>query len=80
MCQIELFHIVHLEMIDKLKLSFKHMNPLLCSQLQTFFETFLRARSPLQAFDTMKEAISKLLLAAEVFSETSTLGPKIFQR
>ncbi|XP_060270796.1 cadherin-like and PC-esterase domain-containing protein 1 isoform X3 [Ovis aries] len=49
-------------------------------KLQTFFETFLRASSPLQAFDTMKEAISKLLLAAEVFSETSTLGPKIFQR
>ncbi|OWK06827.1 hypothetical protein Celaphus_00012187, partial [Cervus elaphus hippelaphus] len=47
--------------------------------LQTFFETFLRASSPLQAFDNMKEAISKLLLAAEVFSETSTLGPKIFQ-
>ncbi|XP_061270515.1 cadherin-like and PC-esterase domain-containing protein 1 isoform X1 [Bos javanicus] len=49
-------------------------------KLQTFFETFLRASSPLQAFDTMREAISKLLLAAEVFSETSTLGPKIFQR
>ncbi|KAF4020246.1 hypothetical protein G4228_011920 [Cervus hanglu yarkandensis] len=49
-------------------------------KLQTFFETFLRASSPLQAFDNMKEAISKLLLAAEVFSETSTLGPKIFQR
>eukprot|EP00069_Balaena_mysticetus_P016088 bmy_09611T0 len=28
----------------------------------------------------MKEAISKLLLAAEVFSETSTLGPKVFHR
>nr|XP_020761516.1 cadherin-like and PC-esterase domain-containing protein 1 isoform X1 [Odocoileus virginianus texanus] len=49
-------------------------------KLQTFFETFLRASSPLQAFDNMKEAISKLLLAAEVFSETSTLGPKIFHR
>ncbi|XP_053782498.1 cadherin-like and PC-esterase domain-containing protein 1 isoform X2 [Desmodus rotundus] len=48
--------------------------------LQTFFETFLRAGSPLQAFDNMKEAISKLLLAAEVFSETSTLGPKAFNR
>ncbi|XP_037692216.1 cadherin-like and PC-esterase domain-containing protein 1 isoform X2 [Choloepus didactylus] len=49
-------------------------------KLQTFFETFLRASSPLQAFDTMKEAISKLLLAAEVLSETSTLGPKTFNR
>uniref|UniRef100_A0A8D0Y6I0 NXPE C-terminal domain-containing protein n=1 Tax=Sus scrofa TaxID=9823 RepID=A0A8D0Y6I0_PIG len=49
-------------------------------KLQTFFETFLRASSPLRAFDKMKEAISKLLLAAEVFSETSTLGPKAFDR
>ncbi|XP_043445279.1 cadherin-like and PC-esterase domain-containing protein 1 isoform X4 [Prionailurus bengalensis] len=49
-------------------------------KLQTFFETFLTASSPLQAFDNMKEAISKLLLAAEVFSETSTLGPKAFNR
>uniref|UniRef100_A0A8C0CP15 Cadherin like and PC-esterase domain containing 1 n=1 Tax=Balaenoptera musculus TaxID=9771 RepID=A0A8C0CP15_BALMU len=49
-------------------------------KLQTFFETFLRTSSPLQAFDNMKEAISKLLLAAEVFSETSTLGPKVFHR
>lgn len=56
------------------------MNLQLYSQLQTFFETFLTASSPLQAFDNMKEAISKLLLAAEVFSETSTLGPKAFER
>ncbi|XP_023368993.1 cadherin-like and PC-esterase domain-containing protein 1 [Otolemur garnettii] len=49
-------------------------------KLQTFFETFLRASSSLQAFDNMKEAISKLLLAAEVFSETSTLGPKTINR
>uniref|UniRef100_A0A8I5NM78 Cadherin like and PC-esterase domain containing 1 n=1 Tax=Papio anubis TaxID=9555 RepID=A0A8I5NM78_PAPAN len=49
-------------------------------KLQTFFETFLRASSPHQAFDIMKEAIGKLLLAAEVFSETSTLGPKTFHR
>ncbi|XP_077712116.1 cadherin-like and PC-esterase domain-containing protein 1 isoform X1 [Canis aureus] len=47
-------------------------------KLQTFFETFLTASSPLQAFDNMKEAISKLLLAAEAFSETSTRGPKAF--
>ncbi|XP_006882762.1 PREDICTED: cadherin-like and PC-esterase domain-containing protein 1 [Elephantulus edwardii] len=49
-------------------------------KLQTFFETFLRASSPLQAFDNMKEAINKLLLAADVFSESSTLGPKAFNR
>ncbi|XP_036912416.1 cadherin-like and PC-esterase domain-containing protein 1 [Sturnira hondurensis] len=49
-------------------------------KLQTFFETFLKASSPLQAFDNMKEAISKLLLAAEVFREPSTLGPKAFNR
>lgn len=49
-------------------------------KLQTFFETFLGATSPLQALDTMKEAISKLLLAAEVFSETSAPGPKTFHR
>lgn len=45
-------------------------------KLQTFFETFLRASSPLQALDNMKEAISKLLLVADVFSDTSTVGPK----
>ncbi|XP_075809608.1 cadherin-like and PC-esterase domain-containing protein 1 isoform X2 [Microtus pennsylvanicus] len=49
-------------------------------KLQMFFETFLRTSSPLQALDSMKEAISKLLLVAEVFSETSTLGPKTFHR
>lgn len=49
-------------------------------KLQTFFETFLRASSPLQAFDNIKEAISKLLLAAEVYSEASTPGPKTFSR
>ncbi|XP_008062070.1 cadherin-like and PC-esterase domain-containing protein 1 [Carlito syrichta] len=49
-------------------------------KLQTFFETFLRASSPLRAFDNMKEAISKLLLAAEVFSEPSPLGPKTLNR
>lgn len=49
-------------------------------KLQTFFDTFLRASSPLQAFDNMKDAISKLLLAAELVSETSALGPKAFDR
>ncbi|XP_059567641.1 cadherin-like and PC-esterase domain-containing protein 1 isoform X5 [Myotis daubentonii] len=49
-------------------------------KLQTFFETFLRASSPLQALDNMKEAISKLLLATEAFSQNSPLGPKAFHR
>ncbi|XP_075414724.1 cadherin-like and PC-esterase domain-containing protein 1 isoform X2 [Tenrec ecaudatus] len=49
-------------------------------KLQTFFETFLRASSPLQALDNVKEAVSKLLLAVEVLSETSALGPKAFSR
>lgn len=49
-------------------------------KLQMFFETFLRTSSPLQALDSMKEAISKLLLVAEVFSDASILGPKTFNR
>lgn len=49
-------------------------------KLHMFFETFLRTSSPLQALESMKEAISKLLLVAEVFSEASTLGPKTFHR
>ncbi|XP_038609187.1 cadherin-like and PC-esterase domain-containing protein 1 [Tachyglossus aculeatus] len=49
-------------------------------KLQTFFETFLQVSSPLQAFDNMKEAISKLLLVAEVSSEAPAQGPKTFTR
>ncbi|XP_051007833.1 cadherin-like and PC-esterase domain-containing protein 1 [Acomys russatus] len=49
-------------------------------KLQKFFETFLRTSSPLQALDSLKEVISKLLLVAEMFSDTSTLGPKTFHR
>ncbi|XP_053112464.1 cadherin-like and PC-esterase domain-containing protein 1 isoform X2 [Hemicordylus capensis] len=45
-------------------------------KLQTVFETFLRASSPQQTFDDMKEAISKLLLVTEVFSEAPSSGPK----
>nr|XP_020662991.1 cadherin-like and PC-esterase domain-containing protein 1 [Pogona vitticeps] len=44
-------------------------------KLQTFFETFLGASSPQQALDDMKEAISKLLLITEVFSEAPSSGP-----
>ncbi|KAM6202277.1 cadherin-like and PC-esterase domain-containing protein 1 [Rhynchocyon petersi] len=49
-------------------------------KLQSFFETFLSGGAPLQAFDNLREAISKLLLAAEVSREASSLGPKAFDR
>uniref|UniRef100_A0A7M4EVU3 Cadherin like and PC-esterase domain containing 1 n=1 Tax=Crocodylus porosus TaxID=8502 RepID=A0A7M4EVU3_CROPO len=49
-------------------------------KLQTFFEMFFRSSSPQQAFDNMKETISKLLLIAEVLSESSISGPKTFSR
>ncbi|XP_057632713.1 cadherin-like and PC-esterase domain-containing protein 1 isoform X2 [Chionomys nivalis] len=39
-----------------------------------------KKRFTVKALDSMKEAISKLLLVAEVFSEASTLGPKTFHR
>lgn len=74
-----IFQTHHLENDRQTEIIVSLLNPLLCSQLQTFFETFLTASSPLQAFDNMKEAISKLLLAAEAFSETSTRGPKAFR-
>ncbi|KAG8142859.1 hypothetical protein E2320_006044, partial [Naja naja] len=45
-------------------------------KLQTFFQTFLRATSPQQALDDMKEAISKLLLITEVFSEAALPQPQ----
>ncbi|XP_062990132.1 cadherin-like and PC-esterase domain-containing protein 1 isoform X2 [Elgaria multicarinata webbii] len=45
-------------------------------KLQTFFETFLAASSPQQALDDMKEAIRKLLLITEVFSEAPSSRPK----
>ncbi|XP_039199913.1 cadherin-like and PC-esterase domain-containing protein 1 [Crotalus tigris] len=45
-------------------------------KLQTFFQTFLRAASPQQALDDMKEAISKLLLITEVFSEAALPQPQ----
>ncbi|XP_048356424.1 cadherin-like and PC-esterase domain-containing protein 1 isoform X2 [Sphaerodactylus townsendi] len=47
-------------------------------KLQTFFENFLKANSPQQAFDDMKEAIIKLLLIAEVFSDEFASRPKAF--
>uniref|UniRef100_A0A8C6YWE5 Cadherin like and PC-esterase domain containing 1 n=1 Tax=Nothoprocta perdicaria TaxID=30464 RepID=A0A8C6YWE5_NOTPE len=47
-------------------------------KLQRFFEMFFRSSSPQQAFNNMKEAISKLLLITEVFSESSASGPNSF--
>ncbi|KAM9389227.1 cadherin-like and PC-esterase domain-containing protein 1 [Phaethornis superciliosus] len=44
------------------------------AKLQRFFEIFFRNSSPQQAFNNMKEAISKLLLITEVFSESSASG------
>uniref|UniRef100_A0A8C8VF66 Cadherin like and PC-esterase domain containing 1 n=1 Tax=Pelusios castaneus TaxID=367368 RepID=A0A8C8VF66_9SAUR len=49
-------------------------------KLQRFFEAFFKSNSPQQAFENMKETISKLLLVTEVFSESPTLGPKTFRR
>uniref|UniRef100_A0A8C3T5K9 Cadherin like and PC-esterase domain containing 1 n=1 Tax=Chelydra serpentina TaxID=8475 RepID=A0A8C3T5K9_CHESE len=49
-------------------------------KLQRFFETFFKSSSPQQAFDNMKETISKLLLVAEAFSESPDVGPKTFSR
>ncbi|KAM9582513.1 cadherin-like and PC-esterase domain-containing protein 1 isoform 1-T2 [Guaruba guarouba] len=49
-------------------------------KLQRFFELFFRSSSPQQAFNNMKEVISKLLLMTEVFSESSASGPNSFNQ
>ncbi|XP_065701874.2 cadherin-like and PC-esterase domain-containing protein 1 isoform X1 [Patagioenas fasciata] len=49
-------------------------------KLQRFFELFFKSGSPQQAFNNMKEAISKLLLITEIFSESSASGPNSFNR
>ncbi|NWQ65545.1 CPED1 protein, partial [Neopipo cinnamomea] len=49
-------------------------------KLQRFFEIFFKNSSPQQAFNNMKEAISKLLLITEVFSESSASGPNSFNQ
>ncbi|NXE22826.1 CPED1 protein, partial [Ardeotis kori] len=49
-------------------------------KLQRFFEIFFKSSSPQQAFNNMKEAISKLLLVTEVFSESSASGPNSFKQ
>uniref|UniRef100_A0A663F274 Cadherin like and PC-esterase domain containing 1 n=1 Tax=Aquila chrysaetos chrysaetos TaxID=223781 RepID=A0A663F274_AQUCH len=49
-------------------------------KLQRFFEIFFKSSSPQQAFNNMKEAISKLLLITEVFSESSASGPNSFNQ
>ncbi|XP_059672913.1 cadherin-like and PC-esterase domain-containing protein 1 isoform X2 [Gavia stellata] len=49
-------------------------------KLQRFFEIFFKSSSPQQAFNNMKEAISKLLLITEVFSESSASGSNSFNQ
>ncbi|NXI55766.1 CPED1 protein, partial [Chloroceryle aenea] len=49
-------------------------------KLQRFFEIFFKNSSPQQAFNNMKEAISKLLLITEVFSEASSSGLNSFNQ
>ncbi|NXC39257.1 CPED1 protein, partial [Penelope pileata] len=49
-------------------------------KLQKFFEMFFKSSSPQQAFNNMKETISKLLLTTEVFSESSASGPTSFNQ
>ncbi|KFP34270.1 Cadherin-like and PC-esterase domain-containing protein 1, partial [Colius striatus] len=49
-------------------------------KLQRFFEIFFKSSSPQQAFNNMKEAISKLLLITEVFTESSASGPNSFNQ
>uniref|UniRef100_A0A8B9NW85 Cadherin like and PC-esterase domain containing 1 n=1 Tax=Apteryx owenii TaxID=8824 RepID=A0A8B9NW85_APTOW len=49
-------------------------------KLQRFFEVFFKSSSPQQAFNNMKEAISKLLLITEVFSESSASGPNSYNQ
>ncbi|XP_068258174.1 cadherin-like and PC-esterase domain-containing protein 1 isoform X2 [Nyctibius grandis] len=49
-------------------------------KLQRFFEIFFKNSSPQQALNNMKEAISKLLLITEVFSESSASGPNSFNQ
>ncbi|XP_009685609.1 cadherin-like and PC-esterase domain-containing protein 1 isoform X1 [Struthio camelus] len=49
-------------------------------KLQRFFEMFFKNSSPQQAFNNMKEAVSKLLLITEVFSESSASGPNSFNQ
>ncbi|XP_069832665.1 cadherin-like and PC-esterase domain-containing protein 1 [Dendropsophus ebraccatus] len=41
-------------------------------QLQKFYQHFYKSESPLQAFNTLKEMISKVLLTLEVISEAIT--------
>ncbi|XP_075713258.1 cadherin-like and PC-esterase domain-containing protein 1 [Rhinoderma darwinii] len=48
-------------------------------QLQKFYQHFFKSESPLQAFNTLKEMIVKMLLTLEVISEAAT-GHKSFNR
>nr|XP_033814482.1 cadherin-like and PC-esterase domain-containing protein 1 isoform X2 [Geotrypetes seraphini] len=49
-------------------------------KLWAFFEKFLEVGSAAEAFENTKDAITKVLLAAEVLSERSTSGPNPYKR
>ncbi|XP_073429472.1 cadherin-like and PC-esterase domain-containing protein 1 [Dendrobates tinctorius] len=49
-------------------------------QIHKFFEHFFKSDSPLQAFNTLKEMISKLLLTLEVISEAAATGHSSWSR
>lgn len=49
-------------------------------QLQKFYQDFFKSESPLQAFNTLKEIISKLLLTMEVASEAVATGHNSLNR
>ncbi|XP_073508169.1 cadherin-like and PC-esterase domain-containing protein 1 isoform X2 [Phyllobates terribilis] len=49
-------------------------------QLHTFYRHFFKSDSPLQAFNALKETISKLLLTLEVISEAAATGHNSWSR
>ncbi|KAG8577503.1 hypothetical protein GDO81_010203 [Engystomops pustulosus] len=49
-------------------------------ELQKFYQHFLKSKSPLQAFNALKEMISKLLLTVEVISEAAAAGDNPLNR
>ncbi|XP_041112184.1 cadherin-like and PC-esterase domain-containing protein 1 [Polyodon spathula] len=50
------------------------------TKLHTFFEKYRGTEASLQALENVKETLGKLLMAADISSETSTTGPKMLKR
>ncbi|XP_033880784.3 cadherin-like and PC-esterase domain-containing protein 1 isoform X2 [Acipenser ruthenus] len=50
------------------------------TKLDMFFEKYLGTEASLQALENVKENLGKLLMAADLSSETSTMGPKTLKR